>query len=75
MRKNLPLLVAGFLFSIVAILHLLRYLFKIQINAGGYNVPMELSIYGFVVTLLLAFWMFWASHNPSFRNRNNLLHL
>ena len=61
MSKQLPLVVAGIIFSIVAIAHLLRYIYHWDLVAAGHTVPMAVSEYGFVVAALLAFWMFIAS--------------
>ena len=60
-RKNLPLIVAGCLFALVAITHLLRLYFGIEIMAANYVVPMMVSSVGAIVTGLLAIWMFVAS--------------
>ncbi|KTD18556.1 Uncharacterised protein [Legionella lansingensis] len=61
MNKNIPLMVAGFVFALVAIAHLLRIIFKWEIVASGYVLPMNVSYIGFVVTVLLSLWMFLAS--------------
>ncbi len=60
MDKNKALLVAGLIFALVAILHLVRYYFSLEIVVGGTNIPLSLSLVGFVVAGLLALWMFFA---------------
>lgn len=58
--KNIALIVAGFVFAIVAIAHLLRLYLGIEIMASNYVVPMNISWAGFIVTLALSIWMFVA---------------
>jgi len=58
--KNKALFVAGVIFLIVAIAHLLRYYFKTEMIIGSYVFPMDMSLVGFVVAGLLAIWMFMA---------------
>lgn len=61
MNKNIPLIVAGCIFGLVAIAHLLRVLFHLEIVVSGYSVPMNVSYIGLLITLVLSIWMFWAS--------------
>lgn len=61
MNKNIPLIVAGCIFGLVAITHLLRVLFHLEIVVSGYIVPMNVSYIGLLITLALSIWMFWAS--------------
>ena len=60
-NKNMALRVAGVVFLLVAIMHLLRLLLKVQVSVGDINVRLSLSLVGFVAALLLAIWMFSAS--------------
>lgn len=60
MNKNMALLIAGIVFSIVSLLHLLRLLFAVEIIMGGYMIPMWVSWLGLVVTFILALIMFAA---------------
>ena len=60
-NKDLALKVAGTLFLLCAIMHLLRLLLKTQVYVGSHHVRLLMSLIGFVVTLLLALWMFAAS--------------
>jgi hypothetical protein len=55
--KAAPLL-AAILLAGVALAHLLRLLFRVEVTAGGIVVPMWLSAFGFLVpgTLSVALW-------------------
>ncbi|MEO7047569.1 MAG: hypothetical protein ABI091_19885 [Ferruginibacter sp.] len=55
------LLVAGTLFGIVALMHVLRLFYRTEIIIGGKVIPMWLSIIGFILPLGLSIWMFMAS--------------
>jgi hypothetical protein len=52
------LLLAAFIFSLVAIAHLLRLLFQVEVLIGGVSIPMWVSVLGFVVpgALAVALW-------------------
>ncbi|HTY44457.1 MAG TPA: hypothetical protein VMD52_00475 [Patescibacteria group bacterium] len=58
MRNTLAFKVAGVVFLLVAAAHLLRLVFKLEIIAGTFVVPMWLSSFGFIFALLLAVWVF-----------------
>ncbi len=60
MRNNLALKVAGIIFFLVSMLHLLRLAFQWEVIIGGFSVPFGWSIFGLVFALLLSFWMFKA---------------
>ncbi len=60
MKKDSALLVSGLVFGLVAIIHLLRFLFKTEIIIGGYALSMEVSLVAFVVAGALSIWMFIA---------------
>lgn len=59
--KNSALFVAGVVFLIVAIVHLIRYTKGYVIVFNHFAVPMDWSIYGGVFTAILAVWMFLAA--------------
>ena len=59
--KDMALRVAGGIFLLVAIMHLLRLLFKVQVSVGSVHLRIYLSLFGFVMALLLAMWMFFAT--------------
>ena len=56
--KDTALKVAGIIFFVVAIIHLLRVILKTEVIIAGYVLPIWASVWGFVVPLLLAIWMF-----------------
>lgn len=60
MQKNTALLTAGFIFSLVALIHFLRLILGKEIIILGYLLPPSVSLIGFIVSLLLAIWMFRA---------------
>jgi hypothetical protein len=55
--KDMALLVAAIVFILVAIMHLLRLIFKVEIKIGTKVLPMSLSIIGFLVAAALGYWM------------------
>ncbi len=59
--KGLALRVAGAIFLLVALMHLLRLLWKVQVSVAGHPVRLYLSLIGFLVAFLLAIWMLTAS--------------
>jgi hypothetical protein len=58
MKNALALKAAGVIFLFVAIMHLLRVIFKVDVTVGSFVVPAWLSIFGFAVATLLSLWMF-----------------
>ena len=61
MKHHLPLIVAGCIFSLLAVLHGLRLIFKFPAMIAGWNVPSWVSVIAFFAALALALWMFRAS--------------
>lgn len=59
--KRAPLIVAGIIFTIVALVHLLRILYHWKIIIGAYHAPVLVSIVGLIVTAILAIWMFYSA--------------
>lgn len=55
------LTVAGIIFGIIALMHLLRLIYKTEVMIGGKSIPMWVSIIGIILPLLLSIWMFTAS--------------
>ena len=55
------LIVAGIVFGIVALMHLLRLIYKSEVVIAGKIIPMWVSFVGFVIPLILSIWMFMAS--------------
>ena len=62
--KNIALKVAGAIFLLMALLHLLRIIFSIEVVVAGFTAPIWLSIFGFIFALALALWMFKMAMKP-----------
>jgi uncharacterized membrane protein len=62
--KNIALKVAGTIFLLMALLHLLRVIFNIEVVVAGFTAPIWLSIVGFIFALALALWMFKTAIKP-----------
>jgi hypothetical protein len=58
MSKNIALIIAGAIFIIVAILHLIRLILKLHVTIGQWEVPMFISIVGLILGGVLGMWMF-----------------
>jgi len=56
--KDTALKVAGAIFLLVAIVHLLRLILNLEIVVAGFVIPMWTSIFGFIIPLVLSVWMF-----------------
>ncbi|MFI4937463.1 MAG: hypothetical protein ACHQJ6_03010 [Candidatus Berkiellales bacterium] len=60
--KNVALTVSGLIFLAMAIVHALRYFSKHWvIVVNHFIVPVNWSLYGGIVALVLAIWMFSAA--------------
>jgi len=59
--KHLPLVVAGMIFSIVALMHLLRVIYHWKIIIAGYTIPMSVSMIAVIISAILALWMFFSA--------------
>ncbi len=59
--KNAALYVAGIIFLLIAVLHLVRLFYKIEVVAGGFVLPLWFSVAGLLLATLLSYWMFRAS--------------
>lgn len=55
------LIIAGFIFGLVSLTHLLRVIYKVPIIIGNKIIPMWASILSFILTLLLSIYMFIVS--------------
>ncbi len=60
---NTALIVAGIIFTLVAIMHLVRLYYKATVVIANIVIPMWVSVVGFIIPLLLAIWMFMTSMN------------
>lgn len=56
--NRVPLIVAGIVFSIVALMQLLRVIYQWEVVIGGYSIPILASIIAFIFATVLAIWMF-----------------
>jgi hypothetical protein len=61
MSKTIALIIAGVIFLIVSILHLVRLVMKLRVTIGQTEVPINMSIVGLIVGLILSAWMFMAA--------------
>jgi hypothetical protein len=59
--KSTALKVAGVLFLLVTILHVVRIFFRTVILVGGTEIPIIASIVGALISLASAGWMFFAA--------------
>jgi hypothetical protein len=50
-------LVASILFWLIALAQLLRVLFRVEVAAGGVNIPIWVSILAFIVLGALGIWL------------------
>ena len=58
MKQKTFTLTAGVVFSIIAVLHLLRLLFGWEATIGGWNVPLWISCVAIAVSGYLAYTAF-----------------
>jgi hypothetical protein len=49
--------VASILFWLIALAQLLRVLFRVEVTAGGVNIPIWVSILAFIVLGALGIWL------------------
>lgn len=61
MKENLALRVAGTVFALVALGHLVRLVLQATIIVAGHTLPMSVSYIGLIIALALCVWMFAAS--------------
>ena len=59
--KNTALTVSGLVFLFIAVMHGIRYYQGWDILISHHLISLNVSIYGGVVSLLLAIWMFVAA--------------
>jgi len=56
-RKDLGLRIAGTIFAVVALAHLLRLVTSASVLIANWAFPLWMSIVGFVVPGFLSFWL------------------
>ena len=49
--------VAAILFWLIALAQLLRVLLRVEVTAGGVNIPLWISILAFIVLAALGIWL------------------
>ncbi len=55
--KKPAALVAAILFWLIALAQLLRVLLRVEVTAGGVNIPFWISILAFVILAALGIWL------------------
>lgn len=55
--KNSTSRIAGILFLVVAAVHLLRWVFEIEVTVAGISIPLGWSAVAFVVSFLFGLWL------------------
>jgi len=63
MKKNTALFLAGIIFGLVSLAHLLRIIFMATITIDSYILPMWVSIVGFIIAFILSALMFVSRKN------------
>ncbi len=59
--KTLALRLAGTIFGLVTVLHLLRVMTGVPITIGGWLMPIWVNTFGMIATGCLSGWMWWLS--------------
>jgi hypothetical protein len=49
--------VAAILFWLIALAQLLRVLFRVEVTAGGVNIPLGVSVVAFIALAVLGIWI------------------
>ena len=62
--RILGLRIAGALFALICLGHLLRLVGRVEVTIAGYTVPMWLSLVAAVFSAGLAAWMWILSRRP-----------
>lgn len=58
MSKNAALLLSGIIFVIIALMHLIRLIYSVEIIVGNYAMPMWASVLALIVSGIVSFLMF-----------------
>lgn len=59
--KNFALVIAGILFSLVSLMHFIRYTKGWAVTLDNFKVPVDWSLYAGIVIAVIALWMFVAA--------------
>ena len=54
------MMIAGFLFFLIALVHIVHILYDVEFRIADYVVPLWLNVTGSIVFLLLSLLMFWS---------------
>lgn len=65
---RLAMTIAGFLFLLIALVHIGHVFYDVEFKVAGYAVPLWLNVAGSIVFFLLSLLMFWSVKTFS-RNR------
>lgn len=57
---RLAMTAAGFLFLLIAIVHVVHIFYDLEFKIAGYVVPLWINVAGSIFFLLLALLMFWS---------------
>ena len=57
---RLAMTVAGFLFLLIALVHIAHIFYDVEFKVAGYAVPLWLNVAGSIAFFLLALLMFWS---------------
>ena len=60
MDQSCALFTAGIVFALVAILHILRIVFKFEVSIAGKNIPLWANWVGLMIAGGLSIWMLMA---------------
>ncbi len=61
--KNFMLRLAGSIFGVVAVFHLLRVITDASVIIAGWELPLLINVIGFIGTAFLCVWMWRVSFN------------
>ena len=59
--KNTALKTAGIIFLVIAVVHVVRLILKLQVTVAGSNIPHWASLVASIVSISLSLWMFSAA--------------
>ena len=57
----IALTAAGLIFLVVAIMHLVRLILRVEVRVGNFTIPWWFSIFGLAFALALSIWMFYST--------------
>jgi hypothetical protein len=63
--KDFALRITGFIFFVVAVLHVLRIATEVPILIAGWLMPIWVNWMGFVATGIISGWLWWLSFHKS----------